>query len=65
MSSDDYFVATDLNALRMENELLTLENTYLKGRIAALELDLKTARERESSAREELKRAADAAKQPE
>jgi hypothetical protein len=40
---DDYFVPSDLDALRRENELLSLENTYLKGRIAGLELELERA----------------------
>lgn len=44
MQSDDYFVPGDLDALRRENELLSLENTYLKGRIAGLELELERAR---------------------
>ena len=40
MPSDDYFVADDIDALRRENELLSLESTYLKGRIALLEQEL-------------------------
>jgi hypothetical protein len=44
VASEDYFVPSDLDALRRENELLSLENTYLKGRIAGLELELERAR---------------------
>jgi hypothetical protein len=44
VASEDYFVPEDLDALRRENELLALENTYLKGRIAGLELELERAR---------------------
>ena len=34
MRSDGYFVPADLDALRMESELLTLENTYLEQQLA-------------------------------
>jgi hypothetical protein len=52
VSSDDYFVPTDLDALRMQSELLTLENTYLKQQLATLELELRAAKERELKARQ-------------
>jgi hypothetical protein len=45
MPTDDYFTPTDLDALRMESELLALENTFLKGRIRELEQDLRKARD--------------------
>lgn len=51
MPADDYFLPTDLAALRMESELLTLENTYLKGRVAGLEQELRQVKDREAKAR--------------
>jgi septal ring factor EnvC (AmiA/AmiB activator) len=56
MPADDYFVPTDIGAMRMENELLSLENTFLKGRVASLEQELRTAREREARARQAVER---------
>jgi predicted nucleic acid-binding Zn-ribbon protein len=56
MPAEDYFVPTDLDAMRMENELLTLENTFLKGRVLSLEQDLRAAREREAQTRRALER---------
>jgi regulator of replication initiation timing len=57
MPAEDYFTPTDLNALRMENELLTLENTFLKGRIRTLEQNLRQARSDEKQAQAALTRA--------
>jgi FtsZ-binding cell division protein ZapB len=54
LPTNDYFIATDLEALRMESELLGLENAYLKGRITSLEEELRTARQTEDSLRREL-----------
>lgn len=62
MPSEDYFIPTDLDALRMENELLTLENTFLKGRQTALDQELKAARELEARLRKELEEARAAAR---
>ena len=56
MPADDYFIATDLGALRMESELLGLENTYLKGRITSLEEELRTTRQNQDKLRSELER---------
>ncbi len=56
MPSDDYFTPTDLDALRMESELLTLENTYLKQQVARLERELQECRERELKARQAAER---------
>lgn len=56
MPSDDYFVPTDLGALRMESELLTLENTFLKGQILSLEEEVRKARQANAAARKELER---------
>jgi hypothetical protein len=50
--SDDYFIPTDLDALRMESELLTLENTYLKQQVDRLERELQACKERELKARQ-------------
>jgi hypothetical protein len=50
--SEDYFVPTDLDALRMESELLTLENTYLKAEVARLEREVRAFKEREAKARQ-------------
>lgn len=55
MPADDYFVPGELDALRMENELIGLENTYLKGRIATFEEDLKKALDSDAIARRELR----------
>jgi hypothetical protein len=41
MPDEDYWVATDLHALRMQSELLALENAYLRGRVFGLEEDLR------------------------
>jgi hypothetical protein len=54
--ADEYFVPTDLATLRMESELLTLENTFLKGRVAKLEQELRTVKEREAKARKAAER---------
>ena len=56
MPRDDYFIAPDADALRMESELVGLENSFLKGRIANLEEELRKAREAEARARRELER---------
>ena len=56
MPADDYFVPEELGALRMENELLALENNFLKGRVLSLEQDLRTARHAEAAARARLRR---------
>jgi hypothetical protein len=56
VSTGRYFVATDLDALRRESELVTLENTFLKTRIATLEEELAATRESVDQAREELVR---------
>lgn len=50
MSSERYLVPDDLDALRRENELLTLENNYLKVRLAELEHKLAQFPEVESEA---------------
>jgi hypothetical protein len=57
LPADDYFLPADAAALRMESELLTLENTYLKGRVAELERELRIAKEREAQARKAAGRA--------
>ncbi len=54
MSAEDYFVVTDLEALRQENDLLALENTFLKGRVRALEHSVRAAREEVARLRQEL-----------
>ena len=54
MPADDYDTAGDLDALRMENELLALENTFLKGRMRALEQSLDDARATEDKLRKRL-----------
>jgi len=54
--TDDYFIPTDLDALRMESELLTLENTYLKQQVAKLEGELRASKERELKARQAAQR---------
>lgn len=56
MPADDYFLPTDLAALRMESELLTLENTYLKGRVSTLEQELRKLKERDAKARNATER---------
>jgi FtsZ-binding cell division protein ZapB len=56
VSHDDYFIATDLDALRRESELLTLENTFLKGRVRQLEQDLREAQKDSERLRKELSR---------
>lgn len=49
MPDDDYLITPDPDALRRENELLALENTYLKGRLGGLEEELRRLRgEREA-----------------
>jgi cell division protein FtsB len=40
---DGYFTASDIEALRMENELLALENGFLKARVRTLEQELERA----------------------
>jgi hypothetical protein len=50
MPADDYRVAGDPDALRRENELLSLENTYLKTRIASLEQELARLRRQSGQA---------------
>lgn len=57
MPAEDFFTPTDLDALRMESELLTLENRFLKGRILVLEQELHAARQREQNATRELAKA--------
>jgi hypothetical protein len=56
MPAEDYFVPEELGALRMENELLALENNFLKGKVLSLEQDLRTARHAEAAARARLRR---------
>lgn len=52
MSRDDYYIPDDPHALSRENELLSLENLFLKGRIRDLEQKLRRARDREGADRE-------------
>jgi hypothetical protein len=40
----------------MESELLTLENTYLKGRVSTLEQELRKLKERDAKARNATER---------
>ena len=54
MSSERYLVPDDLDALRRENELLTLENNYLKTRLAELQRELEPFREAETAPAESL-----------
>jgi DNA repair exonuclease SbcCD ATPase subunit len=35
LSKDDFYTPTDIDALRMENELLTFEARYLRGQLSA------------------------------
>ena len=35
MSTNDFYTPTDLDALRMENELLAFEAHYLRGQLSA------------------------------
>lgn len=55
MPAEDYFVPEDLAALLMENELLALENNFLKGKVLSLEQDLRAARHAEAAARARLR----------
>jgi hypothetical protein len=54
MPAEDYFTPTEIDALRMESELLALENTFLKGRIRSLEQSLKLAKDAEARVRQQL-----------
>lgn len=45
MAHDDYFTPTDLDALRLQAELLAMENSFLKGRVRLLTQELDEARE--------------------
>ncbi len=45
MSRDDFYIPTDVDALRMENELLTFEVRFLKAQLSARE----TAAERSAA----------------
>ena len=64
MPAEDYFVPDDLGALRMENELLALENNFLKGKVLSLEQDLRTARQREAAALASVERLTDSGSAP-
>lgn len=59
MPEDDFYTPTDLDALRMENELLAFEVRYLKARVAEVErLEKRLAEaERLNSRLEEAERA--------
>ena len=50
MSARRYHVPDDIDALRRENELLALENDYLKTRIAGLEQELERLRPADEAA---------------
>ena len=39
MSSDDFYMPTDIDALRMENELLSFEVRFLKAQLSAREAE--------------------------
>ncbi len=39
MSRDDFYIPTDVDALRMENELLTFEVRFLKAQLSAREAE--------------------------
>jgi hypothetical protein len=64
MPAEDYFVPDDLGALRMENELLALENNFLKGKVLSLEQDLRAARQREAAALASVERLTDSGSAP-
>lgn len=54
MPDDDFYTPTDIDALRMENELLSLEIRFLKARFA----DIRRAIEEETAQyREQMQRA--------
>jgi septation ring formation regulator EzrA len=56
MPAEDYSLTPDPDAVRLENELLSLENDFLRGRVRSLEQDLRALRQREREAREALER---------
>jgi hypothetical protein len=56
MTSGEYFTAGEHEALRMESELLALENNFLKSRIRALDEELRQARETEAKLKEQVDR---------
>ena len=60
MSKDNFYTPTDIDALRMENELLTFEVSFLKAQLAEagrLENRLKESERSAARLREKSKRA--------
>ncbi|MGH3086626.1 MAG: hypothetical protein ACRDSJ_04830 [Rubrobacteraceae bacterium] len=59
MPEDDFYTPTDLDALRMENELLTFEVRFLKAKYADPERYIAEAIEKSERAKREAKRSMD------
>ena len=58
MSGDDFYTPTDIDALRMENELLTFEVRFLKAQLSSREVEFVKLKQAQSSREvEKLKRA--------
>jgi chromosome segregation ATPase len=56
LSRDDFYMPTDMDALRMENELLTFEVRYLKAQLSAREAEHERSTARLESRLEEAER---------
>ncbi len=59
MSRDDFYTPTDIDALRMENELLTFEVRFLKAQLSARETEAERSATELKSRLEECERSAE------